>query len=248
MEMPPPLPLAWDPAVFAMPLAARTAPLSDKRDPRYKAEGGQDVFVDRVLFRSSVYVRRPRLQRWHPRLEYVLLGAGAWVAGRVRRSRPDQLAAVEPNSGHADAKHVAVVEHLDGTGTVELRTNGKSGVDGHRNGLASLAQGKGKGKGIWGHIVRVKATTPALLLAETFTINSTIDFVSMDIEGGELAVLRAWPWELYCVNAFSLENWRIPRDLRPVYASLVEPHGYAFARRLAQDDLFVRRVRCPPVR
>ena len=32
----------------------------------------------------------------------------------------------------------------------------------------------------------------------------------MDIEGGELAVLRAWPWELYCVNAFSLENLADP--------------------------------------
>ena len=247
--MSPPLSLAWDPAVFAD--AARgthRAIMNDRqRDPRYKAEGGQDVFVDRVLFREQrgTFVDLGCNDGIHGSNTYFLAQVRGW-RGVCVEADPTNFAAVEPNSGRTDAKHVAVVEHLDGTGTVELRTNGKSGIDGHRNGLASLARGKGKGKGIWGHIVRVKATTPALLLAETFAINSTIDFVSMDIEGGELAVLRAWPWELYCVNAFSLENWRIPRDLRPVYASLVEPHGYAFARRLAQDDLFVRRVRCPP--
>ena len=35
------------------------------------------------------------------------------------------------------------------------------------------------------------------------------------------------------------------RPLRPAYAALLEPRGYVFKRRLAQDDFFVRRQRCP---
>ena len=44
----------------------------------------------------------------------------------------------------------------------------------------------------------VDATTPELLLAASFAPNATVDYVSMDIEGGELAVLRSWPWHAYC--------------------------------------------------
>ena len=129
--------------------------MSDRqRDPRYKAEGGQDVFVDRVLFREQrgTFVDLGCNDGIHGSNTYFLAQVRGW-RGVCVQSRPDQLCCRRAELGRTDAKHVAVVEHLDGTGTVELRTNGKSGIDGHRNGLASLARIKGKGKGIWGHIV-----------------------------------------------------------------------------------------------
>ena len=91
--------------------------------------------------------------------------------------------------------------------------------------------------------MQVNAFTPSRLLSEHYGPNSTIDFVSMDIEGGEFAVLcgagHGIGIELMCAcphtrsdatsgglaarphcvfrcavaQVWSLENWRTPRDL-----------------------------------
>ena len=123
--MSPPLSLAWDPAVFAD--AARgthRAIMNDRqRDPRYKAEGGQDVFVDRVLFREQrgTFVDLGCNDGIHGSNTYFLAQVRGW-RGVCVEADPTNFAAVEPNSGRTDAKHVAVVEHLDGSLVVFNRT------------------------------------------------------------------------------------------------------------------------------
>ena len=46
-------------------------------------------------------------------------------------------------------------------------------------------------------------------------------------------------------QVWSLENWRTPRDLRPAYEQVLGPHGYLHARRISNDEIFVRHPRCP---
>lgn len=46
-------------------------------------------------------------------------------------------------------------------------------------------------------------------------------------------------------QVWSLENWRTTRDLRPAYEQLLGPHGYLHARRISNDEIFVRHPRCP---
>ena len=164
-----------------------------RRDPRYKAEGEQDVYVDQVLFgeRRGTFVDIGCNDGIHGSNTYFLAQVRGWQ-GVCVEADPTNFAAIAPNSARTDAKHVALA---DSVGQLEFRTYNKPGLAGHHSGLASVAKGKGR-RG--GSIVMVDATTPALLLAASFAPNATVDYVSMDIEGGELAVLRSWPWHAYC--------------------------------------------------
>lgn len=182
------------------------------------------------------------------------------------------FATIETASGRKDGLHLAVAER---EGPIEFRTygpckQGKGALCGHHAGIESA---RGDSSNAGGSLVQVNAVTPSRLLSEHYAPNATIDFVSMDIEGGEFAVLRSWPWHRYCVNVrlpprldatsgglaarpncgfrcavaqvWSLENWRTPRDLRPAYEQLLGPHGYLHSRRISNDEIFVRHPRCP---
>ena len=82
---------------------------------------------------------------------------------------------------------------------------------------------------------KVRTVTPVALLTQYYALNTTIDYVSLDVfcneamnpelafpsslpnllietllgqvEGHELEVLRAWPWDSHwCVSVFTIEN------------------------------------------
>jgi len=123
------------------------------------------------------------------------------------------FATIETASGRKDGLHLAVAER---EGPIEFRTygpckQGKGALCGHHAGIESA---RGDSSNAGGSLVQVNAVTPSRLLSEHYAPNATIDFVSMDIEGGEFAVLRSWPWHRYCVNvrlpphAFRRHEWR----------------------------------------
>jgi FkbM family methyltransferase len=112
------------------------------------------------------------------------------------------FATIETASGRKDGLHLAVAER---EGPVEFRTygpckQGKGALCGHHAGIQTTQPARGDSPHAGGSLVQVNAVTPSRLLAEHYGPNATIDFVSMDIEGGEFAVLRSWPWHRYCVN------------------------------------------------
>ncbi len=65
-----------------------------------------------------------------------------------------------------------------------------------------------------------------------------IHYISIDTEGSELEILLGLPFSRYTVGAFSIEhNFEEPR--RQQIRSLLEGHGYRFAREQLVDDWYV---------
>lgn len=72
------------------------------------------------------------------------------------------------------------------------------------------------------------------ILAEC-ALREPIDFMSIDIEGGEVAALEGMDWERYAPRAFVVEN----NDNRSRVRALLEPRGYALWRTTECNDIYV---------
>ena len=73
-----------------------------------------------------------------------------------------------------------------------------------------------------------------------------VDYVNIDVEGAELAVLRVWPFDRYCVDVFNIENepaHGAPSTL-PALRALLEPRGYTHRVRVGVDEIFTRETPC----
>ncbi|MCB5199355.1 FkbM family methyltransferase [Loktanella sp. TSTF-M6] len=64
-----------------------------------------------------------------------------------------------------------------------------------------------------------------------------VDFVSLDIEGGELAALRAFDFDKYKVGVWAIENNTTARDI----AALMREHGYNLAEFCGVDEIYVHK-------
>lgn len=94
--------------------------------------------------------------------------------------------------------------------------------------------------------VRTKLITPARLLADHLPGVRAIDYVNVDVESLELAILRVWPFESVCVDVFNIENQPPHGEasiLRPLQ-ELLEPHGYRHLVRIGVDEVFRRHPPC----
>ncbi len=83
------------------------------------------------------------------------------------------------------------------------------------------------------HRVPVR-TLEDLLTEEGMT---TVDLVSLDIEGGELAVLEAFPFQRFEVSAWSIENTQHGDRLR----NLMEANSYQLFEIAGVDEIYVKR-------
>lgn len=63
-----------------------------------------------------------------------------------------------------------------------------------------------------------------------------VDYLSLDVEGAEIEVLRAFPFERIAVTAWSVEN----HGDQPEIAAIMERAGYTRARRIGEDDIWLR--------
>ena len=70
--------------------------------------------------------------------------------------------------------------------------------------------------------------------------NPTVDFLSLDTEGGELEVLEALPWDKVDIRAISVETQHQAADTRERLLSLLLAVGFTHLGSLARDDVFVR--------
>ncbi|KAA9006733.1 FkbM family methyltransferase [Histidinibacterium aquaticum] len=63
------------------------------------------------------------------------------------------------------------------------------------------------------------------------------DYVSLDIEGGELPVLESFPFDKHDVTAWSIENTRgLPR-----VAEIMRDNGYSLADFCGPDEIYLKR-------
>lgn len=87
-----------------------------------------------------------------------------------------------------------------------------------------------------GEVIRVPTRTLVELLDEAG--HARVDYISLDVEGAELAVLEGFDFERYPVRAWTIENNR--GDVTRIPAFMAE-RGYDRVEALGADDVYVRR-------
>ena len=85
-----------------------------------------------------------------------------------------------------------------------------------------------------GEVIKVETRTLEQILDEQGL--AQIDFISLDVEGGELAVLSNFPFEKYQIHAWTIENNSGESDV-PV---LMREKGYRRIEALGADDVYTR--------
>jgi len=63
-----------------------------------------------------------------------------------------------------------------------------------------------------------------------------IDYVSLDVEGAELAILESFPFEKYSITAWTIEN----PDHSAAMPELMRDKGYRLIEAIGADDVYVR--------
>ena len=86
-----------------------------------------------------------------------------------------------------------------------------------------------------GDLIKVKTRTLAKLLDQHFL--KDIDYISLDVEGGEMAVLSSFPFERFNVTAWTIENNAGTTEI----PDFMKTKGYARVEALGVDDIYVRQ-------
>lgn len=213
----------------------------------FVSQCGQDVYLDTVLFGGA----RKGL--------YLDIGcndgrsnSNTWFFNRVRgwtgtcfEADPNKFASIAMVSGRHDAIHAAV-SHRDGTAAfavVNVPDGGLSGLADTLDHARANAFGRPRS-------ISVPTLTPQSLLQRHYP-NATraLDYVSIDVEGHELEVLRNWPLggRQWCVNVFTIENAHWCNRTEGILPQLKQIFGpsYKHVRSIGVDELFVRHQPCP---
>ena len=224
------------------PPAAGITVSYDAETEQYKSQEGQDKWADEHVFRRrrrgvfvdlGCYDGITYSNSWY--FERVL----GW-AGVCAEPNPDVFPRIASQAGRESGVQVAVSGAAGKLPfvTAFMRSSlNASAVD--YDFLAS--QGVGAGEAL------VDVVTPgALLDAHLPAGTRVVDYVNIDVEGAELAVLKVWPFDRYCVDVFNIENepaHGAPSTL-PALRALLEPHGYAHRVRVGVDEIFTREPAC----
>ena len=230
------------PTPSSEPPAAGITISYDAETEQYKSQEGQDKWADEHVFRR----RR--------RGVFVDLGcydgitySNSWYFERVlgwqgvcAEPNPDVFPRIASQAGRESGVQVAVSGAAGKLPfvTAFMRSSlNASAVD--YDFLAS--QGVGAGEAL------VDVVTPgALLDAHLPAGTRVVDYVNIDVEGAELAVLKVWPFDRYCVDVFNIENepaHGAPSTL-PALRALLEPRGYVHRVRVGVDEIFTRETPC----
>lgn len=84
------------------------------------------------------------------------------------------------------------------------------------------------------NVVKVRTRSLSAILVEADILNP--DFVSLDIEGGELAALQNFPFEKHDVTVWSIEN----NNADPALTTLMREKGYNLAEFCGPDEIYVK--------
>tara|TARA_B100000513_G_scaffold169410_1_gene85286 strand:- start:606 stop:1487 length:882 start_codon:yes stop_codon:yes gene_type:complete len=206
---------------------------------------GQDAFLDHNIFRGALNGTYLDLGcndgRSNSNTYWFAHNAKRNWYGKCYEADPKMFSQIRSMSGRTDGEHGAI-SNKDGVatfGVVNVRDGGLSGL------MNTLDTVRGKR---FGKIRTVDAptVTPRTILERHYASIETIDYVSLDVEGHELEVMRAWPFHArWCISVFTIENnhWcnashgilEELKHLMPQYVHLTS---------IGVDEVFVRKVSC----
>jgi len=85
------------------------------------------------------------------------------------------------------------------------------------------------------NVVRVKTKTLSAILHDLDLIHP--DFISLDIEGGEIACLKSFPFAEHDVKLWSIENNTGTAEIKQI----METNGYALIEFCGPDEMYFKR-------
>jgi len=85
-----------------------------------------------------------------------------------------------------------------------------------------------------GDLITVKTRSLSQILDQQFL--KGVDYISLDVEGGEMAVLSSFPFEKYDVTAWTIENNAASMEI----PELMRAKGYQRIEALGVDDVYVK--------
>ncbi|WP_118135393.1 FkbM family methyltransferase [Oceanicella sp. SM1341] len=206
------------------------------RDRPYFSQAGQDEFLDRAVFRrkrGGVFVEVgaydgitgsntaffEAFRGWSG----LLVEAAPHLHAEVQRNRasPCLNLAVAAAEGEADFLDIRR-GYLQMGGLVEtMGAQARAAIEADSRTRAE--------------VIRVPTRPLAAILDEAGL--RRIDYLSIDIEGGEEAVLAAFPFERFEITAWSIEV----NEASPAIDALMERAGYRLATHIGVDQIWLRR-------
>jgi FkbM family methyltransferase len=206
------------------------------RYQQFFSQAGQDEVLDRVVFRGrrgGVFVEIGAFdgiigsntlffeifRGWSG----LLIEASPRLHARAQRLRntPCLQVAVAPESGYAEFLDVQRGYQQMGGLVTSLGENAKKMIE---------ADSRTESE-----VIRVPTRPLADILADQGLFR--IDYVSIDIEGGELAVLSTFPFDRFEIGAWSVEV----AEASPQIARLMSDAGFRLLAHVGVDELYVHR-------
>src|SRR5262245_44499699 len=205
-------------------------------DQRFFSQAGQDEFLDRMVFRGrrgGVFVEIGAFdgitgsntlffeifRDWSG----LLIEASPRLHAEAQRLRdtPCLQVAVAPESGDAEFLDVRRGYEQMGGLVASLSENVKRIIE---------ADSRTESE-----VIRVPTRPLADILADHGLFR--IDYVSIDIEGGELAVLSTFPFDRFEIGTWSVEV----NEASPQIARLMSDAGFRLLAHVGVDELYVHR-------
>lgn len=213
----------------------------------FASQCGQDAFLDTALFGAA-----------HGGI-YLDIGcndgksnSNTWFFAKLRgwkgiclEADPRKFREIPFASGRSDGINAAV-SNKDGTASfavVNVADGGLSGL------TTTLDHARAQTFGPMRSVLTVPTVSPLSLLKKYYpNATKALDYVSIDVEGHELEVLRSWPLSrsAWCVNVFTVENNHWCNRTEGILPQVKQILGsdYTHVRSLGVDELFVRRTPC----
>ena len=219
-----------------------------------RSQCGQDAFIEHNFFgvnAKGIYLDLGCNDGISNSNTFHFLNRG-WK-GKCFEADPNKYLSIHSASGRLDGVHGAA-SSTDGRAEFAVVRV----PDGGLSGLSTTIDERARKFGVKG-TVSVPTFSPQTILTKYYSesTHSTLDYVSIDVEGHELEVLRSWPFgsaedvssgNSWCVNMFTIENNHWCNNTRGILPELRRLMPlYEHVRSIGPDELFVRRERCPIV-
>ncbi len=160
--------------------------------------------------------------------------------GKCLEADPRTFDRIKINSQRLDGINIAVSQNASKMQFMRIMD--------HNNGLSGLSKSMSQhDKALWKRFskvfVSVYTVPPKKLLHKYYNNYHIIDFVSLDIEGSELDVIKSWPFEKWCVRYFSIEdnNWCNSLTILNTLKQIFIKHAYKHINSIGMDHIFSKK-------
>lgn len=201
----------------------------------YTSQAGQDMIVDQVMKgkREGTFVDVGGYDGTTGSNTFFLETHRGWT-GALVEPVPSQLAKAEnirrcPCLGHAVAAQEGEADFIE---ISEGYTQMSGLADTYDKGLLATVR---KNKQHKENTLKVKTKTLSGILNDAGLPNP--DFISLDIEGGELACLKTFPFADHDVSIWSIEN----NAGTPEIKKLMDENGYDLIEFCGPDEMYFKR-------